>query len=316
MMKIANSTKKLHQKKIKEKVGLNLVKQGIYDPNPKKDCFIGGIPISTTEQEFKEFLLEKFPEVKVKKVKLAKKKKHKKINKGFGFVCLKNKRNRDKFLTLKINFKGKEIDIRKANTYVEQQNQVEDFFSARVFLSGIPVDISDKDLRVFFEKHFEIKRCYIVKDQSTWKSKGLAFLDLYTQSDAKRCVKKGQTEGFKINGTLINVSAYNIEKKIEAKQKLEEQLRTIVIDKKNQWPKKNSNNKGLIISQPKPRIENPVQNWSPTFSFSSEVNERERIAERYEFLHPSVYKKLNENSSNYMWTKFDKIRRRVYREFR
>lgn len=282
--KLAKKKDQLSKPLKKRSNGKKTRKNMIFDPNPKKDCFVGGLPIEATEQELLKYFKENSKNIKIKKVHLVKKKKQKKLNKGFGFVCLQTEKDKEKFMKLEMVYKGKKLDLRKANRYSEQTENVEEFFSTRVFVAGLSLDTSDDDLKELFIKEFKVMRCYVIKDHHTGESKGLGFIDFASKEEAERCVQK---KSFMLKGSLINVEPFKIEKKLKA-----------IEDSK---VKNNASLKIPIRVQKKVQMDDkqgpPLR--KPAFSFCSEENSIEKKNFKQEYLLASNGKKLNEAFMNY-----------------
>ena len=270
-------------------------KSRIFDPNPNKDCFMGAVPIDSTEDELKSFFNREYPDIEIERVVLVRKKNQKKINKGFGFICLKTKESMEKLLKLKPHFKNKQLDIRRANKYSKQQEMVKEFYSTRVFARCIPDHITDDDLMQTFSKKFEVTRCYIIRDYLSGLSKGLGFIDFSTIEEAKKCLERSI---YAIKGIKIPVSPFNIEKKLK-KMNLIEREATNPSNKKD-TVQNHSSNKSKI---PKRRPTEEVIIRRPGFSFSSEEDRNQKFIDRSEFLLASINRRLNEAPMNYQLNK-------------
>ena len=262
----------------------------IFDPNPLKDCFMGGVPIDCTEQELENFFAKEYPEIEIKKVLLVRKKNQKKVNKGFGFVCLKTEESLQKLLKIKPTYKNKQLDIRRANKFSKQQEMAQEFYSTRVFARCIPEHITDDDFRQIFAKKFDIIRGYIVRDHQTGQSKGLGFIDFSTIEEAKRCLERST---YTIKGIKIPVTPFKIEKKLK--------YRSHIVDQANHPKKTPKIVQNKTPTKPKlPERDEPkkVIIRRPAFSFSSK-GEHKKSLDRNEFLMASIQKRLNEAPMNY-----------------
>jgi len=60
--------------------------------------------------------------------------------------------------------------------------------SAYVFCGGIPYDLTEGDLITVFAQYGEIVDCNLVRDQSTGKSRGFAYLAFEDQRSTNVCV--------------------------------------------------------------------------------------------------------------------------------
>lgn len=293
-------------------------KEEIFDPNPQTDCFVGGLPINASEEEIREFFEQEFPQVNILNIHLVKKKKHKKRNKGFGFVSLSSQKDALSFLGLSTVFRGKKLDIRRATRYKEQQEKMEEFFSTRVFVDELDLAATDDCLRKVFEKEFQVTRCYIIKDHQTEVSKGLGFVDFGSQEEAQRCLARNN---FQLAGKPIKVAAFNIQKKVKAvKEKKEKNV--ISIESRDSDEKKidktqmndfRTQESALKILKRQDKKQKPgVTVRHPLFSFCSESEFAERKQRNKEYLLVSQRSKLNEAVMNYRlkkWMKNPRSRR-------
>ena len=76
--------------------------------------------------------------------------------------------------------------------------------SSVVYIGNLPYDIGEKDLESLFNKFGRVKRVNLITNPGTTDSKGIAFITMLKQNDAKRAVKA--YDGRVIKGRTIKCS--------------------------------------------------------------------------------------------------------------
>ena len=213
---MSTTTTNKHNNNVQQCEQLKSNNDSIFEPDHKRSCFVGGIPIDMDEASLKETLSKKCPELEIDRVDLimAKKgKKKKKTNKGFGFVTFKTPEDQNKFINQVIYIGPKMIDIRKAKKMNEQRKIQEDDLQKRVFIRGFKNDITDQKLAYFLNKNcIPFRRCYIVRDFNKNKTKGIGIIDFYTEKDASKFVEKKELNIF---DSCVQVEHFSLEIKLK-----------------------------------------------------------------------------------------------------
>lgn len=283
----------------------------IYEPDPLKSCFVGGIPVSFTSEHFEKILRKKLPDLEIEHVMLVKSKKNKYMNKGFGFVGLKTHEQQLEFLQRKIQIEKKVLDIRVAKKMKEQRKEEKKTVSKRVFMRGFSEEVTDDTLRHFLITFGQkIIRCYVIRDHSRNVSKGIGIVDFETQAGAEAFLQK---KNIRVYGSDVELSHFSLNIKLKRGEIQEEDINSEERHgmKGNQSggdATKDSDDVGDSSEEESPDRPVPMegQNLITTtnrFIFSlEELNEDERDV-KWVFLIPSRLKKLNEAPMNYQLTR-------------
>jgi cold-inducible RNA-binding protein len=72
-----------------------------------------------------------------------------------------------------------------------------------IFVGNIAFDVSESDLKEFFENYGEIEQCKLITDRVTGKSRGFGFVKYTSAASAETAVKEAHGQQFK--GRPVNV---------------------------------------------------------------------------------------------------------------
>jgi RNA recognition motif-containing protein len=72
-----------------------------------------------------------------------------------------------------------------------------------IFVGNVAFDVSESDLKDFFENYGEIEQCKLITDRVTGKSRGFGFVKYTSASSAENAVKEAHGQSFK--GRPLNV---------------------------------------------------------------------------------------------------------------
>ncbi len=75
--------------------------------------------------------------------------------------------------------------------------------SKKLYIGGLPWDITSDELREVFEEFGEIIESKVVKDRYTGRSRGFGFLTFKADEDALKAIEEG--DGGEIDGKTIKV---------------------------------------------------------------------------------------------------------------
>lgn len=72
-----------------------------------------------------------------------------------------------------------------------------------IFVGNVAFDVSEADLKDFFENYGEIEQCKLITDRVTGKSRGFGFVKYTSAASAENAVKEAHGQSFK--GRPLNV---------------------------------------------------------------------------------------------------------------
>ncbi|XP_022083414.1 glycine-rich RNA-binding protein 2-like [Acanthaster planci] len=175
------------------------------DENLRK-LFLGGLDRSSTKDDVEEHFRSLGHSVDVS---VATDNNNK--SKGFGFVTMRTVAETDKVLhdheDNPTHFKGRKIEVRRA---IPKNSNVSNDLVKKVFVAGLNKgDISEDDLKDYFNTIAKVKSVSIVKDKNTNQSRGYAFVELeyYYMVD-----KAALMTNHVINNTKIDVNKAHADK--------------------------------------------------------------------------------------------------------
>lgn len=140
--------------------------------------FMGGIPDKTTREEMYENFSSFGTIIDLVIIK------DKKTNnsRGFGFVTFKEENAFEACLARKHLFYGREIELKRA--LPRDQNPKEllkrSQESRKLFIGGLPKDLTLQEFRAHFEKYGEIEDIVIIMDKATKEPRGFGFVTFYS----------------------------------------------------------------------------------------------------------------------------------------
>jgi RNA recognition motif-containing protein len=75
----------------------------------------------------------------------------------------------------------------------------------KLYVGNLSFSTTEEDLRTLFATAGTVKSVALIKDRDTGTSKGFAFVEMSTQSEAEAAIKK--FNGYKLGGREIKVNA-------------------------------------------------------------------------------------------------------------
>lgn len=72
-----------------------------------------------------------------------------------------------------------------------------------IFVGNVSFEVSEADLKDFFENYGEIEQCKLITDRATGKSRGFGFVKYTSSASAENAVKEAHAHQFK--GRALNV---------------------------------------------------------------------------------------------------------------
>lgn len=72
-----------------------------------------------------------------------------------------------------------------------------------IFVGNVAFDVSESELKDFFENYGEIEQCKLITDRATGKSRGFGFVKYTSAANAEKAVQEAHGQQFK--GRALNV---------------------------------------------------------------------------------------------------------------
>lgn len=143
--------------------------------------FVGGLPFNVTDPE----LIEYFSSFgKVVKSKAKKWRNDKTKCKGFAIIVAEDKQTYDKILSQVHYFHGRTIECKRALTNkAELAKHNEKVLAQKIFVTGLPLATTDKDLSSFFSKFGGVEIAYVVKNTSASKKTRIGYVSFTNKAD-------------------------------------------------------------------------------------------------------------------------------------
>jgi RNA recognition motif-containing protein len=135
-----------------------------------RKVFLGGLAWSTTEDSLKEYL-ERELNITVEKVTIMRDRQTGN-SRGFGFVIVQNADDADKVVNANHLLDSKKIEAKRAIP----KDEIQESNTRKLFVGGIPVNITDDEFKNHFIKFGTVTEIQIVKDRNTGKSRGFGFV--------------------------------------------------------------------------------------------------------------------------------------------
>ncbi len=172
--------------------------------------YMGGVPVSLTEDQLGDILCEKIDNFKVHIMKNA----EQGNSKGCGFIEVYTREDFDCLIKNKIFIDGKELQIEQ---YIENEDERKKKMfennERSVHVGGLPLEADADDLTNYFAQFGEVKRAYIIYNLGEEKkSRGFGFVEFVSKKIAKKVL---QVE-HKIMDKLITVTPRHSKKEIKS----------------------------------------------------------------------------------------------------
>jgi len=136
--------------------------------NPNLKLFIGGVPRTVADDEYFEYF-SSFGEVDdciLMRDQAG-------VCRGFGFVTYRNQEGYDKAMADKLQIRGRNLEQKKA---VPQHAIKEKCQGVKVFLGGLPRDVTKEKIDEYFSQFGEVVESVVMKDLMTGVSRGFGFV--------------------------------------------------------------------------------------------------------------------------------------------
>ncbi|XP_065223095.1 heterogeneous nuclear ribonucleoprotein 27C-like isoform X4 [Planococcus citri] len=153
------------------------------DEEPGK-LFVGGLSWETTEEKLQQYFGE-FGEV-IDSVVM--KNTESGQSRGFGFVTFGDPNSVEKVLAKGTHLlDGRAIDPKPCSTKAAIKSKKNSQYP-KIFLGGLPFNVTETDLRSIFSKYGEVMDVIIMYDHEKNKCRGFGFLSFEKDEDVNKCV--------------------------------------------------------------------------------------------------------------------------------
>ena len=184
--------------------------------NSFPEVFIKNIPFSTSNEDLHNFL-SKF--VKVYKVEIVQ---NNGYSKGYGYVKLEDKKEKQKILSLPnddLILEGRKLEILEPI----RRQKINKEIGKTLFVKNIPYTANEEDIINFFSdcKNIKVRIFY-----ENGRSRGFAHIDFENEEDVEKALKKNNE---KMNDRIIKVERImqnNFERRVYGRQMRERPFRT------------------------------------------------------------------------------------------
>jgi hypothetical protein len=278
---------------------------------PERLIFVGGLSVYTAEEAVRQHF-ESFCAVESVKIMVDKRTKR---SKGYAFVTVGDSADVDWLIAQPHVISGRKVDCQRAAKSKEKKQWKEEQKKKRIFINGLPSDLTCEQLESHFGKFGKIRNSYVIRDFQTKTSKRYGFVEYEDESVATRVL---QMELILEDQPLI-LTEYK--DKFEQRKELQLQLQKKAEESPQDQPKESANPNSAVETagvgahkskksiRTKPETAEQEGNNSRSSSdkqketSSRGANPRNNdsfeivINSKYEFI--SLTSKLNEDVSNY-----------------
>ncbi|XP_018570776.1 heterogeneous nuclear ribonucleoprotein 27C isoform X5 [Anoplophora glabripennis] len=162
------------------------LKQEIMDDDEKGKLFVGGLSWETTQDNLQRYFSRYGEVIDCVVMKNAESGR----SRGFGFVTFADPSNVNVVLQNGPHtLDGRTIDPKPCNPRTLQKPKKGGGYP-KVFLGGLPSNVTETDLRSFFTRFGKVMEVVIMYDQEKKKSRGFGFLSFEDDEAVERCVSE------------------------------------------------------------------------------------------------------------------------------
>lgn len=169
--------------------------------------FIGGVNITLKDHEVKK-ILENYAQIE--EVQLINRK-NSTLNRGFGFVMVKNLEEAYKIINEEITILGKRVDTYIAQSRKDTKINANESRMKKVFVGGLNRNTKDIHLKELFSKYGVLKRAYVIIDSITGDSRCFGFLEY---EDPKVAQKVTDLKHFWLHDHMVETKFMLLKKEI------------------------------------------------------------------------------------------------------
>lgn len=142
-----------------------------------RKVFVGGLSWETTSESLRRYF-ERYGDVADA---TAMRDSNTGQPRGFGFVVYKESAAVDRLLSVSDHFEvdGKRVEVKRAVPREVLRNETSS--EKKIFVSGLPPDVGEGELKSYFGKFGTVEKAYVVLDRYSRKSRGFGFVE-FTES--------------------------------------------------------------------------------------------------------------------------------------
>ncbi|KAK4315248.1 hypothetical protein Pmani_013521 [Petrolisthes manimaculis] len=208
-----------------------------HDGEEKGKMFVGGLSWETTQESLQRYFGQYGEVIDCVVMKNSETGR----SRGFGFVTFADPNKVDSVLKSGPHeLDGRTIDPKACNPR-SMQKQKRNGNWPKVFLGGLPSNLTETDLRNFFSRFGGVMEVVIMFDQEKKKSRGFGFLSFETEEAVDRAVAEH----------FVNINGKQVEIK-----KAEPRDANKVQDESGQWGAHPDNQWGMPVGPPMPGLNN------------------------------------------------------------
>jgi len=149
------------------------------DPNLK--LFIGGVPRTVHDDEYKEYF-SSFGELD----DCILMRDQDGVCRGFGFVTYKNQESYDNVMATELQLRGRKLEQKKAVARGDIQEKKSD---VKVFLGGLSKDVTRENIDEYFSQFGEVVDSIVMLDGQTGISRGFGFVTFQDSASVDELMK-------------------------------------------------------------------------------------------------------------------------------
>jgi RNA-binding protein Musashi len=147
---------------------------------PERLIFVGGLSVYTAEEAVRKHF-ESFCAVETVKIMIDKRTKR---SKGYAFVTVEDGADIDWLLAQPHVISGRKVDCQRAAKAKEKKQWKEEQKKKRIFINGLPSDLTCEQLESHFGRFGKIRNSYVIRDFQTKTSKRYGFVEYEDESVA------------------------------------------------------------------------------------------------------------------------------------
>uniref|UniRef100_A0AC34GVJ2 RRM domain-containing protein n=1 Tax=Panagrolaimus sp. ES5 TaxID=591445 RepID=A0AC34GVJ2_9BILA len=154
-----------------------------------RKLFVGGLSLQMTEEDLRTF----YSQFGTITDCVVMKDPHTRRSRGFGFVTFTSMDEIDKAMNARPHvIHDKTIDPKRAVPREASQKNEANMSTKRLYVSGVRDDHTEKDFEDYFSKYGGIEKVEIIKDKSTGKYRGFAFISFDDYDPVDKCCLERQ----------------------------------------------------------------------------------------------------------------------------